>query len=30
MDIEKERGAFESWFESRYDANFMQFALDSG
>lgn len=28
MDIEKERGAFESWFESRYDANFMQFALD--
>ena len=25
-DIERE--AFESWFESRYDANFMQFALD--
>ena len=28
MDIEKEREAFEAWFESRYDANFMQFALD--
>ncbi|WP_180008288.1 hypothetical protein [Acinetobacter sp. YH12238] len=28
MDIEKEREAFESWFESRYDAHFMQFALD--
>ena len=28
MDIQKEREAFESWFESRYDANFMQFALD--
>ena len=30
MDIEKDsnREAFESWFESRYDANFMQFALD--
>ena len=26
--IQKEREAFESWFESRYDANFMQFALD--
>ena len=23
-----EREAFEAWFESRYDANFMQFALD--
>lgn len=30
MDIEKEREAFESWFESRYDANFMQFALALG
>ena len=30
MEIEKEsnREAFESWFESRYDAHFMQFALD--
>lgn len=28
MDIEKEREAFESWFESRYGAHFMQFALD--
>ena len=30
MDIEKDsnREAFESWFESRYGANFMQFALD--
>ena len=28
MNIEKEREAFESWFESRYDAHFMQFALD--
>ena len=30
MEIEKDsnREAFESWFESRYDANFMQFALD--
>ena len=28
MDIQKEREAFESWFESRYDAHFMQFALD--
>ena len=28
MDINKEREAFESWFESRYDAHFMQFALD--
>ena len=27
MDI-KEREAFEAWFESRYDAHFMQFALD--
>ena len=26
MEIERE--AFESWFESRYDAHFMQFALD--
>ena len=26
MDIERE--AFEAWFESRYDAHFMQFALD--
>ena len=30
MDIEKEREAFESWFESRYGANFMQFALALG
>lgn len=30
MDIQKEREAFEAWFESRYDANFMQFALDLG
>ncbi len=30
MNIEKDsnREAFEAWFESRYDANFMQFALD--
>ena len=30
MDLEKDsnREAFEAWFESRYDANFMQFALD--
>ena len=29
MDIkDSNREAFESWFESRYDANFMQFALD--
>lgn len=30
MEIEKDsnREAFESWFESRYDAHFMQFALD--
>lgn len=28
MDIQKEREAFEAWFESQYDANFMQFALD--
>ena len=28
MDIDKEREAFEAWFESRYDAHFMQFALD--
>lgn len=30
MDIEKDSNleAFESWFESRYGANFMQFALD--
>lgn len=28
MDIQKEREAFEVWFESRYDAHFMQFALD--
>ena len=30
MNIEKDsnREAFESWFESRYDAHFMQFALD--
>ena len=26
--LQKEREAFEAWFESRYDANFMQFALD--
>lgn len=28
MDIQKEREAFEAWFESRYDAHFMQFAID--
>ena len=28
MDIQKEKEAFEAWFESRYDAHFMQFALD--
>lgn len=28
MGIKKEREAFEAWFESRYDAHFMQFALD--
>ena len=28
MDLQKEREAFETWFESRYDAHFMQFALD--
>ena len=30
MGIEKDsnREAFEAWFESRYDAHFMQFALD--
>ena len=28
MNIQKEREAFEAWFESRYDAHFMQFALD--
>ena len=30
MNIEKDsnREAFEAWFESRYDAHFMQFALD--
>ena len=28
MDLQKEREAFEAWFESRYDAHFMQFALD--
>ena len=28
MNIDNERKAFEAWFESRYDANFMQFALD--
>lgn len=30
MDLEKDsnREAFEAWFESRYDAHFMQFALD--
>ena len=27
---ESNREAFESWFEPRYDANFMQFALDLG
>lgn len=28
MDIKKEKEAFEAWFESQYDAHFMQFALD--
>ena len=28
MEIQKEREAFEAWFESQYDAHFMQFALD--
>ena len=28
MDIQKEKEAFEAWFESQYDAHFMQFALD--
>ena len=28
MGIKKEREAFEAWFESQYDAHFMQFALD--
>ena len=28
MNIDNERKAFEVWFESRYDAHFMQFALD--
>lgn len=28
MDFQKEREAFETWFESRYGANFMQFVLD--
>ena len=28
MNIDKQREAFEAWFESRYDAHFMQFALD--
>ena len=28
MDIQKEKEAFEAWFESRYGAHFMQFALD--
>ncbi|MEN8991934.1 hypothetical protein ABD624_08185 [Avibacterium paragallinarum] len=28
MEIQKEREAFEAWFDSRYDAYFMQFALD--
>jgi len=28
MNIDNERKAFEAWFESRYDAHFMQFALD--
>ncbi len=27
IDLEKEREAFEAWFESRYGAHFMQFAL---
>ena len=28
MNLENERSLFEAWFESRYDAHFMQFALD--
>ena len=28
MDFQKEKEAFEAWFESRYGAHFMQFALD--
>ena len=28
MNIEEQRESFEAWFESRYDAHFMQFALD--
>ena len=28
MNHDNERKAFEVWFESRYDAHFMQFALD--
>ena len=28
MSLDNERKAFETWFESRYDAHFMQFALD--
>ena len=28
MVVQKEREAFEAWFESRYDAHFMQFALN--
>ncbi|AVH48684.1 hypothetical protein [Acinetobacter sp. SWBY1] len=28
MEIQNEKEAFEAWFESRYDAHFMQFALD--
>ena len=28
IEKERERNAFEAWFESRYDAHFMQFALD--
>ena len=28
MDIQKEKEAFEAWFESRYGAHFMQSALD--
>ena len=28
MNLDNERKAFEAWFESRYDAHFMQFALD--
>lgn len=28
MNNHKEREGFQTWFESRYDAHFMQFALD--